>query len=90
MAKKAKKSAVEAKSGMENTAVFETLTSGELLARYKANVAERTRLSEENKELSSLYKAAKAHEKTNSTQAKIEALTAQLEILKNSNKKMTK
>jgi ubiquinone biosynthesis protein UbiJ len=63
---------------------FANLTSGELITRYKANVKERKRLAEENKELSALYKAAKGQEETSSTEAKIQALTARLEALKNS------
>jgi cell shape-determining protein MreC len=83
MAKKVEKNTVlENLEGKENT-TLQNLTSGELLARYKANVAERNRLSEENKELIRLYNAAKSQEKTVSTEAKIQALTAQLEALKN-------
>jgi len=37
----------------------ETMTREELAARYKANVAERKRLSEENKYLGRLWKNAK-------------------------------
>jgi hypothetical protein len=85
MAKKVERKSVTqttAKEEKKNTAL-QNLTSKELLARYKANVAERNRLSEENKELSRLYKAAKAKEKTSSAEAKIQALTTQLETLKN-------
>jgi hypothetical protein len=69
---------------------FANLTSTEMLARIKANVAERKRLGEENKELYGLYKATKSLEKTASTEARIKALTAQLEALKNPSPKVAK
>jgi hypothetical protein len=89
MAKKVEKNTVVQKK--ENTvpvmeipvSPFANLKSGELLARIKTNVAERKRLAKENKELFGLYKATKGQEKTSSTEAKIKALTAQLEALKN-------
>jgi hypothetical protein len=42
---------------------FAKMANEELVARYKANVAERKRLSAENKELVRLYKIAKAQKK---------------------------
>jgi hypothetical protein len=85
MAKKVEKKSISQtnlKEEKKNTAL-QNLTSGELLARYKANVVERNRLSEENKELIGLYKVAKDQEKSSATEAKIQALTARLETLKN-------
>jgi hypothetical protein len=49
---------------------FVKMTRSELLARYKANVAERKRISEENKELSRLYKIAKAQKKSGPEKSK--------------------
>jgi ubiquinone biosynthesis protein UbiJ len=85
MTKKAEKNTVleNLKEKENNVSLFVTMTSSELLARYNANVAERNRLSEENKEIIGLYKTAKAQEKSNSTEAKIQALTARLEKLQN-------
>jgi hypothetical protein len=91
MAKKVEKKTLRNSKGKKDAvSVIETpkssfanLTRGEMLARCKANVAERKRLAEENKELYRLYKTSKAQEKTSSTEAKIQALTAQLEALKN-------
>jgi hypothetical protein len=60
-----------------------TLNREQLSQRYKNNVAERNRLSEENKVLSSLYKGAVSSEKKSSAEAKIAALTAKLEALRN-------
>jgi hypothetical protein len=89
MAKQAEKNTVVQKK--ENTvpvmetpvSPFANLKSGELLARIRANVKERKRLADENKVIGGLYKATKSQEKTSSTEAKIQALTAQLEALKN-------
>jgi hypothetical protein len=82
MAKKNQKTVVQ-KMGVktENTAL-QNLTRGELVTRYKANVAERKRLAEENKIIGSLYKSKKSEETKASAEAKIAALQARLDALK--------
>jgi hypothetical protein len=60
-----------------------TLTREQLKARYDANMAERRRLAEENKVIGNLYKSATSTEKNANKEARIAALTAQLEALRN-------
>jgi hypothetical protein len=87
MAKKLEKNIVPETTAVETqVSPFASLTSTELMARVRVNVKERKRLSAENKELIGLHKATKAQEKSSSTEAKIAALTAQLEALKNHKK----
>jgi hypothetical protein len=90
MAKKVEKKITENLKGGNTVSVvgtqvsqFSNLTGAEMLAKAKANVVERKRLAEENKELYKLYHDTKAHRKTSSTEEKIQALTAKLEALKN-------
>jgi dTDP-4-dehydrorhamnose reductase len=87
MAKKVEKKITENLEGGNTVSVvgtqFTNLTAAELLAKAKANVVERKRLAEENKELYRLYHDSKAQRKTSSTEEKIQALTAKLEALKN-------
>jgi hypothetical protein len=66
MAKKVEKKTVVENSKGKKAPVspFANLTREELVARYKANVAERKRISEENKELIRLHQIAKAQKKT--------------------------
>jgi hypothetical protein len=86
MAKKVEKSIVVQKK--ENVfSQFANLTRAELIAKVRENTKERKRLAEENKELYRLYRDTKDREKTASTEAKIQALTAQLEALRNSKSK---
>jgi hypothetical protein len=60
-----------------------SLTREQLKARYEANVAERTRLAEENKVLGTLYKGAVSTEKKSAAEQKIAALQAKLAALRN-------
>jgi hypothetical protein len=93
MAKKNQKTVVQEMEVKTENAVpptLQNLTSTEMLARIRANVKERKRLATENKELYALYKGAKSLEKAASTEARIKALTAQLEALKNPGQKVTK
>jgi hypothetical protein len=69
---------------------LQNLTRGELLTRYKANVVERKRLAEENKVIGGLYKSKKSEETKANAEAKIAALQAKLEALKNPSQKMKK
>jgi hypothetical protein len=78
----------EEKAVPQNT--LQNLTSIELLTRYKSNVAERKRLAEENKVIGGMYKSKKSEETTASAEAKIAALQAKLEALKNPSPKMKK
>jgi hypothetical protein len=81
--KTAEKNTVPVAKADTKASPFANLTSTEMLARIRSNVKERKRLAAENKELQSLYKGTKSLEKTASTEARIKALTAQLEVLKN-------
>jgi hypothetical protein len=56
----------------------------ELIIQLRTNIAERRRLATENRELYRLYKAAKFQETSASAEARIQALTARLEKLRNS------
>jgi capsule polysaccharide export protein KpsE/RkpR len=62
---------------------LEDLTKEELEVRYNANVAERKRLAEENKFLIELHRTAVSTSKKSSAEAKIAALQAKLEALRN-------
>jgi hypothetical protein len=74
----------EKEAKMENTnTALQNLTRDELLTRHKANVAERKRLAEENKVIGGLYKSKKNEETKASAEAKIAALQARLDALKN-------
>jgi phage terminase Nu1 subunit (DNA packaging protein) len=83
MAKKVEKNSVPQTSKGNKAQVFPfaKMTSEELVARYKANVAEKKRISEENREIIRLYRAVKSQEKAKSTETKIAVLQAQLEKL---------
>ncbi|MDR2457460.1 MAG: hypothetical protein LBD41_03160 [Clostridiales Family XIII bacterium] len=74
-----------AKTKNEEKKVFtlEDLSRTELEVRYNANVAERKRLAEENKYLIKLHRSATSSEKKSTAEAKIAALQAKLDALRN-------
>jgi hypothetical protein len=83
MAKANKKSEIVSTPVETSKTFLEDLSREELLCRYNDNVATRKALTEENKILCDLYKGAVSSAKKSNAEAKIAALQAKLEALKN-------
>jgi hypothetical protein len=80
---KSKKPVIETSAVETGKTFLEDLSREELSLRYKDNVARRQELAEENKVLAELYKKAGVTEKSTAAAAKIAALQARLDALKN-------